>query len=236
MIAADSALRALAAGQHVRTGFLVTSVRDDGRQVTLRGPDGSALTAGHDIICAGPWTARLLASAGIAVPSAPTLEQVAYLEPAEEPAPDMPIFICHSDPSPYGLPVPGSPLYKIGLHQSGPAADPDCQDRGQDAGLTGRLREVAARHVPGFAPQAARTERCIYDNTPDEDFILDRAGRIIIGSGTSGHGFKFGPLLGDWLAGLAAGEPACRAASRFSPGRFSLGRFGPVAAAGAGPR
>jgi sarcosine oxidase len=236
VIAADTALRALAAaGPPVRTGFRVTAVEDDGRQVTLRGPGGAALTARQVIVCAGPWTARLLGTAGITVPSVPTLEQVAYLAPAGDPPagdplPDMPIFICHSAPSPYGLPVPDSPLYKIGLHQSGPAADPDGQDRGRDASLTARLRELAALHLPGYAPQPVRTERCIYDNTPDEDFILDRAGRIIVGSGTSGHGFKFGPLLGHWLACLAAGEPA-----DLPPARFSFGRFSPAGSAPPGP-
>jgi glycine/D-amino acid oxidase-like deaminating enzyme len=51
-----------------------------------------------------------------------------------------------------------------------------------------------------------QVERCVYDNTPDEDFILDRIGNVVVGCGTSGHGFKFGPLLGEWLAALAAGE------------------------------
>jgi len=68
------------------------------------------------------------------------------------------------------------------------------------------------------------TERCIYDNSPDEDFIVDRVGRIVIGSGTSGHGFKFGPLLGEWLADLATGRGAG------PPARFSLGRFSAVPA------
>jgi sarcosine oxidase len=232
VIAADQALRALAAtGPPVRAGLRVTAIEDDGRQVTLRTADGGTLTARQVIVCAGPWTARLLGPAGLTVPSAPTLEQVCYLGPAGDPPPEMPIFICHSAPSPYGLPVPDSPLYKIGLHQSGPAADPDCQDRGQHPGLTGRLADLATRHLPGLAPQPVRTERCIYDNTPDEDFILDRAGRVVIGSGTSGHGFKFGPLLGGWLASLAMGEP-----TGFPAGRFGLGRFSPGAAAGTGSR
>jgi sarcosine oxidase len=222
VIAADQALRALAAtGPPVRAGVRVTALVDDGRQVTLRAADGTAFTARQVIVCAGPWTARLLGPAGLTVPSAPTLEQVGYLGPAGDPPPEMPIFICHSAPMPYGLPVPDSPLYKIGLHRSGPAADPDSQDRGQDAGLMSRLAELAARHLPGFAPQPVRAERCIYDNTPDEGFVLDRAGRVVIGSGTSGHGFKFGPLLGGWLASLAMGEQADFPAERFGLGRFS---------------
>ncbi len=230
VIAADVALRALAAaGPPVRAGVRVTGIEDDGRRVTVRAGDGTALTAERVIVCAGPWTAALLAPAGIRVPSAPTLEQAAYLAPAGGPgqaggpAPEMPIFICHAAPAPYGLPVPGSPLYKIGLHKSGPAADPDSQDRGQDAGLAARLRQVAARYLPGFDPRPARAERCIYDNTPDEAFILDRAGRVVIGCGTSGHGFKFGPLLGGWLASLAAGQPPGAPAERFRLARFRSG-------------
>jgi sarcosine oxidase len=40
----------------------------------------------------------------------------------------------------------------------------------------------------------------------------------VIGCGTSGHGFKFGPLIGEWLAGLATGSAA-------APAWFSLSRF-----------
>jgi glycine/D-amino acid oxidase-like deaminating enzyme len=63
----------------------------------------------------------------------------------------------------------------------------------------------------------------MYDMTSDEDFILDHvqgADRIIVGSGFSGHGFKFGVLIGELLAALALdGEPA------FPLDRFRLSRF-----------
>jgi sarcosine oxidase len=49
------------------------------------------------------------------------------------------------------------------------------------------------------------TERCVYDNSIDTDFVLDRVGNLVVGCGTSGHGFKFGPLLGELLADLADG-------------------------------
>jgi sarcosine oxidase len=44
----------------------------------------------------------------------------------------------------------------------------------------------------------------MYTTTPDEHFILERRGRIVIGSPCSGHGFKFAPAIGRRLAGLAA--------------------------------
>jgi len=133
-----------------------------------------------------------------------------------------PIFICHDERSPYGLPVPGSDLYKIGIHPSGPTVDPDAQ---QSAGtvpeLADELADVARRLLPDYDPAPASTERCIYDNSPDEDFILDRAGNVVLGSGTSGHGFKFGPLFGEWLATLATGQPGVAPDERFALARFA---------------
>ena len=78
------------------------------------------------------------------------------------------------------------------------------------------------RLLPSLDPQPVATERCFYDNSADSDFILDRVGRIVVGCGTSGHGFKFGPLLGELMADLAEGEdPAV------DLGRFGLVRDGP---------
>jgi glycine/D-amino acid oxidase-like deaminating enzyme len=68
------------------------------------------------------------------------------------------------------------------------------------------LARVARRYLPGYDPEPVAAERCIYDNSPDEDFVIDRIGNVVVGCGTSGHGFKFGPLLGEWLADLAIGR------------------------------
>jgi sarcosine oxidase len=78
---------------------------------------------------------------------------------------------------------------------------------------------VAQRYLPGYDPEPVATERCIYDNTPDEDFIVDRVGNVVVGCGTSGHGFKFGPLFGEWLAALAFGT-APPPSQRFGLARF----------------
>jgi sarcosine oxidase len=242
VISADAALAALAAAvPGLRASATVTGIADDGREVTVRTAEGT-VTAGAAVVCAGPWTSRLLSPAGISVPSVATLEQVGYLAPAAGPEPaaqpgadaaaargtatatGMPIFISHGGDEFYGLPVPGSTLYKIGLHHSGPATDPSGQDQRPDPAISQRLAALARRCLPGLRPDLVRTERCVYDNSPDEDFIVDRAGRIVVGCGTSGHGFKFGPLLGGWLADLAAGRDPGPAAHRFSLERFTPGR------------
>jgi glycine/D-amino acid oxidase-like deaminating enzyme len=103
--------------------------------------------------------------------------------------------------------------------------------------LVAELTAAARRVLTGLTPEPVATERCLYDNAPDGDFVVDRVGRIVIGSGTSGHGFKFAPLLGEMLADLATGVPHAgelgRAGdlARFRSGRLpSLGdRSGPAA-------
>jgi len=50
-------------------------------------------------------------------------------------------------------------------------------------------------------PVAAQT--CMYTTTADETFILERRGRVVVGSPCSGHGFKFAPAIGERLATLA---------------------------------
>jgi sarcosine oxidase len=61
---------------------------------------------------------------------------------------------------------------------------------------------------PGLDPTPVHTAECLYTTTPDESFVLDRVGPIVLGSACSGHGFKFAPLIGRQLADLAT--PAAR--------------------------
>ncbi|MGO8958763.1 MAG: FAD-dependent oxidoreductase [Streptosporangiaceae bacterium] len=216
VIATDEALAALADGvAEIRTGVRVASLADADGRVTLRTSSGPVI-ARVAIITAGPWSGRLLETAGIGLPFRATLEQVAYLRPAAPDDPPAPIFMRHGRQAPYGLPVPGSPLYKVGIHPSGPVADPDTRDQPADDYLVARISDVARQMLPGHDPVPARTERCIYDNSPDEDFVVDRVGNVVIGCGTSGHGFKFGPLFGDWLATLATGQPGEAPDQRFA--------------------
>ena len=132
----------------------------------------------------------------------------------------------------YGLPVPpGGPhagSYKVSHHTPGStlgAFDPsDPAPLGtDDTALLSLLTDAVARLLPSLTPEPVATERCVYDNSADTDFVLDRVGRIVVGCGTSGHAFKFGPLLGEVLADLAE--------ERRPPldlGRFSLRRFPPL--------
>ena len=46
---------------------------------------------------------------------------------------------------------------------------------------------------------------CLYTNTPDEHFLIDRhpsAPNVLLAGGFSGHGFKFASVVGEILADL----------------------------------
>ena len=128
----------------------------------------------------------------------------------------------------YGLPVPaGGPhagLYKVAQHVPGPALktfDPNdpAPFRVDDPMLLEPLRHAVARLLPSLDPQPVATERCVYDNSSDTDFVLQRVGRVVVGCGTSGHAFKFGPLVGELLADLAEGTRPSVDLSRFALAR-----------------
>jgi sarcosine oxidase len=57
--------------------------------------------------------------------------------------------------------------------------------------------------MPGLEPGPVSETTCLYTTTPDESFVLERTGNVVIGSACSGHGFKFTPLIGRVLADLA---------------------------------
>jgi sarcosine oxidase len=111
----------------------------------------------------------------------------------------------------YGMPSPGEGV-KIGWHGAGRQVDPDARDYLPDPDVQAALRRYAEEWSPGVDPDSAAPISCTYTWSEDHDFILDRRGRVVVGAGFSGHGFKFTPAIGRILADLAddAGRPATR--------------------------
>jgi len=226
VLAADQCLRALhASGKFtVRSGHPVATVEDAGDQAHVLLRDGTRLAAEVVVTCAGPQTLALVPGLRAAVLRPASWQQVVYLG-VDGAAVPPPVFIEWGPDMVYGLPVAGQPLYKLAQHVPGPplpqAATPSTEHTDDPTSLS-TLTEAARRLLPGLDPAPVATERCLYDNTADGDFIVDRVGRIVIGSGTSGHGFKFAPLLGDLLADLAMGLRPPIDLSRFSLKRSPL--------------
>ncbi len=208
------------AGAAVWEGTPVTALAPAGTGVEVLTPEGP-LRADVAVVAAGAWAGKLLASAGLLLPLEVTLEQVAYFE--QEKASALPTLIdWHSEQrAGYAVPDPARPgSLKLGDHMTGPVVDPDSRTFDPDPDGLRRVHEWAAHRFAGLRPTGAET--CLYATTPDEDFVLDRIGAVVIGSACSGHGFKFAPLVGEWLAALATGDPPPLPVERFRASRPSL--------------
>jgi sarcosine oxidase len=235
VLAADQCLDALVeTGRFdVQAGSRVTRLDDDGQGVTVHCSGGRAVRTDVVVDCAGPGALPLLGEGVQGVGAPPSLPQVAYFRAAPSGGIDptrLPVFIEWGDSMVYGLPVFGSGphagTFKVSHHTPGPTL-PGYDPSGvpapgldaDDAAHLGALTDAVRRLLPCLDPEPTATERCVYDNSADTDFVLDRIGNVVVGCGTSGHGFKFGPLLGELLADLADG-----AAPRFDLSPFRIDR------------
>jgi sarcosine oxidase len=92
---------------------------------------------------------------------------------------------------------------KVGAHHAGPETDPH-EEGVVGAELVERVVAWARERFDLADPDPVETQTCLYTTTADEGFVLERRGRVVVGSACSGHGFKFAPAVGDRLARLAA--------------------------------
>jgi sarcosine oxidase len=173
------------------------------RGVQLREHTGVAsldsVDAAAVVVTAGPWVRRFFPD----LPVRTTRETVAYFSRDGEPLPS----VVQLDPATrghalYSLHDPVHGL-KAGAHHAGAEADPE-QEGAPDDGLVARIADWVARTYPDADPNPVAAETCMYTTTANEHFILERRGRVVIGSPCSGHGFKFAPAIGRRLARMAA--------------------------------
>ena len=171
------------------------------------------------------WAQLVPASQSLAVPERQVL---AWLQPTRPElfAPErFPVFLIDvAEGSYYGFPVHDVPGFKFGRYhhlrradrprRSGPHARPD------DEAL---LRAFATRYFPDGAGATVMLKACIFTNTPDEHFIIDRlpeSPQVSVAAACSGHGYKFCSVIGEIMADLAMdGE------TRHDIGLFRLDRF-----------
>lgn len=205
--------RAEALGAEVRTGAAAEGFWEDDDAVTVRLAGGAVVRARSVVVAAGAWTATLVPD--LAPLLRVTREVQGWLVP-DRPAdaqPDrLPCWLVDrpGDRALYGIPIdplrPGAPLAKVAVHGGGGAFDLLTGDRTVDPAEREALGVAAAATLPGLPGVLCEAKVCLYTNTPDEDFILDRAPgcrRVWVAAGLSGHGFKLAPSLGRALADLA---------------------------------
>ncbi len=191
-------------GVDVREQALVHAVELEVGRVTLA--DGTVLAADRVVVAAGPWTGRLLDDVGGGL--TPSRQVVLDVEPPAHLRAawaDGPAFLL---PPLYGIPPrDGLPL-KVSDHAFTLTGDPD-DDRDPSPDEIAAVREVAAEALTDFAQYRLLEARaCYYTFHAEERFVVEPLGaRGAVMAGFSGHGFKFGALLGD-AVGAALDEAA----------------------------
>ena len=174
------------------------------------------------ILAGGAWMGSL---AQTGLPLSVARQTLFWFAPEAPLGPEvMPIFIWEWSAGQmfYGFPDLGDGV-KLAIHHQGEATDPDKVRRTVYPGEADRLRDVIAARVPKLSGPPLQTAVCLYTNTPDGDFILDRHPedrRVVLASPCSGHGFKFAPAIGEALADLTEEK-----VPRFDLEPFRLSRF-----------
>jgi monomeric sarcosine oxidase len=167
-------------------------------------------TADTLTICAGSWTGPLLAGLGVDVPITLTAEQVTYWSTTthlRDFAPDrFPIWVYTDDVGTfYGFPVYGEVAVKAGRDEPGRVVTQETRSWEPDLENRAQLTAFMAEHLPGALGPELATKTCVYDLTPDRNFLLDTLPghpRITVFVG-AGHAAKFASLIGRILADLA---------------------------------
>jgi sarcosine oxidase len=150
------------------------------------------------VVTAGAWVRGLVPD----VPVRVTRETVAYFRHEGPPLPS--VVELSGRTGGHAMYALHDPLHglKAGAHHAGAAADPDAEGE-PDPELVERIREWVSERLPSADPSPVVAETCLYTTTADERFVLERRGRVVVGSACSGHGFKFAPAVGRRLAELA---------------------------------
>ena len=215
VVVGQMARDAMKAGVQVRPRSKVLAIED--RTVVTR--DGR-LSADVIIVAAGSWTPSLLPE--LADRMWPTAQSMFLLQPASPgrwSAPRHPTFGADiAQTGWYGFPALLDGRLKIAHHGKGRRQSPDAPRR-VPFELQAKLRSFLSDALPALADTPiASTHSCLYSDMFDGHFLVDRhpdRPGVIVASGGSGHGFKFTPLVGDWVAALLDGaDPIARFAWR----------------------
>ncbi|HET6976307.1 MAG TPA: FAD-dependent oxidoreductase [Pyrinomonadaceae bacterium] len=122
----------------------------------------------------------------------------------------------------YGLPNVDGRGFKIAIDAHGPAFDPDTGERVVTPAGLNAVREYVKQRLPRLAnAPVIETRVCQYENTSTGDFLIDRHPgfeNVWLVGGGSGHGFKHGPVVGEYAARIVLGgahtEPRFSLASK----------------------
>jgi glycine/D-amino acid oxidase-like deaminating enzyme len=208
-LAVESAVVTMAAlarrhGAEIRVGEVATAVCEHALGVEVTTPSG-VYAADELVITAGAWSARWLPSLAPRLAVHRVLLHWFRASPEWRVETGVPCFGFDLEPGfSYGVPEVSTRGVKVGLHVPGERVErPEDLRREVAPPEAESVRAFVEACLPGVDPEPVAHAACMYTMTPDEHFVLGRAGRTTFAAGFSGHGFKFAPVIGEALADLA---------------------------------
>ena len=188
--------------------------RGSSRLDAIATTSGDQFSAGAYVFACGAWLGKLFPEV-LSSRIFPSRQEVYYFGVPRGDLrfapPAMPTWLFQADEV-YGMPDLEGRGVKIAVDHHGERVDPDTLSRIVSAQSAERMRAYMAKRFPALqnAP-VVETRVCQYENTWNGDFLIDRHPRhanLWFAGGGSGHGFKHGPALGEYLAKQILGEGA----------------------------
>ncbi|MDN4609915.1 FAD-dependent oxidoreductase [Arthrobacter burdickii] len=236
VIDAETSVRAMVdlavgLGAELRIGWTVTGVEREGAAYRLLSDTGASVVAGNVVVAAGGWLPDLLGRLPLpegflaGVPEITVRQEQAFHFRYRDDGP-WPTFIHKAaDMQVYGLPGGRDADFsgqKVAEFNGGKALPSAARQDGViDPANRRRVADYVRRYLPGLDPEPYAETTCLFTNTPDEEFFLDRADGLTVISPCSGHGAKFAPLIGHWAADLATGSADLPPRFRQATSRFN---------------
>jgi sarcosine oxidase len=169
------------------------------------------------IITVGAWSGKLIP--GFAEKIKVTRQFVAWVKPKQQQSyllNNFPSWMIADDEKKgcyYGFPFLPTEKFgppeglKLAHHYPAAATDPDNVNRKATEEDIENLKYCMENYLPGTFEEVLSSKICLYGNSPDENFIIDKLPgyeeNVCIACGFSGHGFKFVSVVGEILADLA---------------------------------
>jgi glycine/D-amino acid oxidase-like deaminating enzyme len=168
---------------------------------------GETIAADKFVFACGPWLPKLFPEL-LASRIFPTRQEVFFFAPpagdSRFASPGLPVWIDFTDPrGPYGFPDLEGRGVKLAFDLHGAAFDPDSEDRLVSNASVEQARAFLTERFPDLRDTRLTESRvCQYENTSNGDFLMDRHPDFedvwLVGGG-SGHGFKHGPCVGEYV-------------------------------------
>jgi sarcosine oxidase len=187
---------------------------------------GDVVGAAHLVLAAGPWLRDVVAD--LALPLRIERERPMFFDLLADPsavgADRLPVWVVEDGRTAfYGIRHERALGLKVSIHHWGEFVDPHAVDRTVAAADVERVRAFLRTRMPAADGPLRHAEVCLYTNTPDEVFVIDRhpaTAGVAFASACSGTGFKFAPVVGEILADLAVEGVSRRPIERFRADRF----------------